>query len=1273
MYSKIAFRKYITLFISLGLLLSGVVTGEAKHENENPNRNWLSDQNEKRSINRVRSNNLPLLVPYPDITLNLRSTVSYDDASDDELTSNIDDLVKFAKTVVSVYSSVSGVYKAEVALEQALGIIEDNQKKSFDKIHEHLDQILGTLIKADIWNDQVDRRNALLADIDSIKRGTLTSDQDNEADRLVRNAGSDRASIRRYSEEANGKWKYFFKDRPDHPDGQSDLVVDWRVGVPQLMELIALRLTVIAAIDPKFKSDDLFDSELIAYRNDLLRHYNRMHGSVKCGWVYGDESSRTNFKLACADIYSGLAEYDVVSHFGEDVTYNELIKERDDKLANLRREVIRRMPFFEMRSMIDMLYLYYKGEPDLTEVQHKILSELTPHLCLDIKGSNPVAGAPVWLWSCDGSDGQKWVYDRKNDTIHNLVYDKYLDVQWGNWKPLTPIWVWDRNGTDAQRWTYDPEKHVLQNALGTVLDILDVNSGFHNRQIHLEDLVMTMWRDPDELLEWGGQRWYTDDVWLGHPPLYVPYQIADYVQFSLFDEVSSSSIGPGSYYFELIPPDQYDVPEGHAKGLPPGILLDHSSGKLFGLTQAEVGQQFDAHIFVINAQGENIAQIWVAIQVAKASDQAASLIGSLDTVNCGVISGQALENGQPRRVVSVDIYDENALLATVPANQPPNLPIPVANTPGFPVSNVQNVVNPDVVYHGFNYRIPDSLKDGKQHLISVKFSGTSVHLGHSPMSRSINPAPLIASQPVSATVCTGGPVTFSVTASGAGQTFQWRKNGIPIAGATSPSLAIGSASIGDAGSYNVVLFNGCSTLISEEASLTVNAAPAITSQPADAPTCQGQPATFSVIATGADLHYQWRKDGRPLTGETGSSLTIRSVRPNDTGSYDVIVSGSCGQSVISRKAPLTINSSISITSNPQSAGTCVGQPITFSVTATGTNLHYQWRKDGGNIPDQTNSSLTISSVSLGDAGSYSVVVYNGCDTETSGPATLKINNAIEITKQPVNVTKCQGQSVTFSVTATGTNLRYLWRKNGGNLPSETNSSLTISSVSPADAGAYSVVVYNGCSTMNSSAATLSVSNAPLSLSDMGQVFDASGGNGSVIVSGCGVWTAVSNVPWVTIQTGQSGNGGGTVTYSVTANVSNFLRSGVLTIAGKPYSISQQPAPLANNSQFVIQSLPTTMTAGQRYSVSIKMRNTGVSTWTSANGYRLVSQAPVNNLTWGLSEVPLPSSIAPGSEVTFNFTVTAPTAPGTYRFEWQVMQGQSGFGAFSPSIDIKVTQ
>jgi spore coat protein CotH/uncharacterized membrane protein len=117
------------------------------------------------------------------------------------------------------------------------------------------------------------------------------------------------------------------------------------------------------------------------------------------------------------------------------------------------------------------------------------------------------------------------------------------------------------------------------------------------------------------------------------------------------------------------------------------------------------------------------------------------------------------------------------------------------------------------------------------------------------------------------------------------------------------------------------------------------------------------------------------------------------------------------------------------------------------------------------------------------------------------------------------------------------------------------------------------------------------------------------------------------------------------------------------------------ATIANASLFVDQSVPTTMTAGQTYAVSVTFRNTGSTTWTEAGGYRLASQNPQDSMTWGMNRVALPpgSSIAPGQDATYTWSVTAPATPGTYDFQWQMRQsGVEFFGPLTPDIVVTVS-
>ena len=111
----------------------------------------------------------------------------------------------------------------------------------------------------------------------------------------------------------------------------------------------------------------------------------------------------------------------------------------------------------------------------------------------------------------------------------------------------------------------------------------------------------------------------------------------------------------------------------------------------------------------------------------------------------------------------------------------------------------------------------------------------------------------------------------------------------------------------------------------------------------------------------------------------------------------------------------------------------------------------------------------------------------------------------------------------------------------------------------------------------------------------------------------------------------------------------------------------------NGSAYVAQDVPLTLTTGQTRTISVTLRNSGTTTWSTAANYQLSSQNAPNNLTWSLNRVALPASVPPGGTVTFTFAITAPAPAGTYNLQWQMLQNGVGlFGDATPNVPVSVT-
>jgi hypothetical protein len=142
----------------------------------------------------------------------------------------------------------------------------------------------------------------------------------------------------------------------------------------------------------------------------------------------------------------------------------------------------------------------------------------------------------------------------------------------------------------------------------------------------------------------------------------------------------------------------------------------------------------------------------------------------------------------------------------------------------------------------------------------------------------------------------------------------------------------------------------------------------------------------------------------------------------------------------------------------------VGETVSWNVTAAGSPAPaYQWRKDGADIPGQTNATLRLTNVRLADAGGYAVVVANALGRASTRVAELTVTGQEPpaIVVQPVGQGATAGSTVRFSVQAAGSApLSYQWRLNGRDIPGATQSSLVLTNVQAGAAGRYSVLVTN---------------------------------------------------------------------------------------------------------------------------------------------------------------------------------------------------------------------
>jgi len=492
----------------------------------------------------------------------------------------------------------------------------------------------------------------------------------------------------------------------------------------------------------------------------------------------------------------------------------------------------------------------------------------------------------------------------------------------------------------------------------------------------------------------------------------------------------------------------------------------------------------------------------------------------------------------------------------------------------------------------------------------------------------VNVPPSITTQPANQTVTAGQTATFSVAATGTGtMSYQWKKNGANIGGATSTSYTTPATIASDNGAqFTVTVTDNAGNVTSNAATLTVNVPASITTQPANQTVTAGQTAKFSVTASGtAPMTYQWSKNGTTIGGATAASYTTpATVASDNNAKFTVLVTNAFGNAT-SNAATLTVNVPPTISSQPVNQTVTVGQTATFGVTASGTGtLTYQWRKNGTTIGGATSASYTTpATVAADNNAKFTVVVTGTSGNVTSNAATLTVNVPPSITTQPTSKTVIAGQTATFTVAASGTApMTYQWNLGTTPIGGAISSSYTTPVTTTANSGTqYNVTVTNVAGTATSANATLTVNAATFLLnpvqtnlnfstvnvgsnSVLPVVFTNAGNSNvtisNVIVSGSG-YTASG------VQSGQIMTPGQTATLNVT-----FAPAG----AGNPVTGNVSVTSNATNSP---ASISMTAIAVQPVAHSVTLSWTAsVSTVAGYNVYRSsVSGGPYTKLNSSL--------------------------------------------------------
>jgi len=259
----------------------------------------------------------------------------------------------------------------------------------------------------------------------------------------VQSAGNPDVFRRHYSDDViRGRWMDIVSERAI-VDGEG-MAYDWRLGLPVYLQLIALRLQVLAVVDPGFRNKRIYAEELLDIREQLLTHYRLIKDGIQCG-TKREGLFRFN---ACADVNTGIS---FVSKAGEETP-----------LGTLQAYVEAMTPLYEVQAMANTLALY--SDPDFTEltVGDGRIRRDEDGLCLGDSGADI-----LFPTQCD-SVITTWKYDRGTSRLISTYDQGFFLVGWAGQDVQVGAVSW----TDdiSTRWTYDPLNRTLMNGWGMYLD-----------------------------------------------------------------------------------------------------------------------------------------------------------------------------------------------------------------------------------------------------------------------------------------------------------------------------------------------------------------------------------------------------------------------------------------------------------------------------------------------------------------------------------------------------------------------------------------------------------------------------------------------------------------------------------------------------------------------------------------------------------------------------------------------------------------------------------
>ena len=310
-------------------------------------------------------------------------------------------------------------------------------------------------------------------------------------------------------------------------------------------------------------------------------------------------------------------------------------------------------------------------------------------------------------------------------------------------------------------------------------------------------------------------------------------------------------------------------------------------------------------------------------------------------------------------------------------------------------------------------------------------------------------------QPEDKVVPADTDAVFAVEAKGQNLTYKWqyRKSATgswlstSLPGFDTNTLTVKATASRNGYQYRCGITDALGTLVySDVATLTIGTPAQILTQPADQVVPVSLNGTFTVVAAGDGLSYQWqyRKNATDswkntgLTGYNTDTLTVEALEDRHGYQYRCVIKDARGLVVTTDPATLSVRTTLLIHTQPTNQTVPVDTDAVFSLFATGIGVTYKWqyREPGGtwfstSLPGFDTNTLTVAAIATRNNYQYrcQLTDANG-NTLQSHTVTLVVeipDADAAIVAQPENQTVNLNDTAIFAIEAVGEGLTYQWQ------------------------------------------------------------------------------------------------------------------------------------------------------------------------------------------------------------------------------------------------------